>query len=59
MERAVQRPRVAEFLAGITAAVVGLITGADPFIDHHHIDGRFVTEYAESLGLGSRSYDMR
>ncbi len=27
MERAVQRPRVAEFLAGITAAVVGLITG--------------------------------
>lgn len=27
MERWVQRPRVAEFLAGVTAAVVGLITG--------------------------------
>ncbi len=31
----------------------------DPFIDHNHIDGKHQLEYAESIGLGKREYELK
>ena len=32
--------------------------GADPFLKKHGIDGRYMLEYAEKIGLGSRKYAL-
>ena len=32
--------------------------GEDPFKKHHGVDGSFILEYAEKIGLGRRGYEL-
>jgi len=32
--------------------------GKDPFMEKHHVDGTYMLEYAEKIGLGTRRYEI-
>jgi uncharacterized Fe-S center protein len=47
----------------IDAASLDLVkewnNGVDPFLEKHNIDGSYLLEYSEKIGLGSRKYDLK